>query len=153
MLNRTSISTPDSRVTWGVTAKGLLAGPSAWLIQLAVIAVVICLLTCVYLWQSSTISQIERDTQQTTQKIDELEHTNVALMLQLAALNQPAYIEHAAREQGLAPGKTPLVMQVPVAATAASASASAPAEAPLWQRLVSRLSQPPMLIHFQTWIR
>ena len=152
MLNRTSIPTPDARTAWGALLKGLLAGPSAWLIRLALITVVISLLMCVYLWQVTTIQDIERDTRVTQQKIDQLEHDNVTLMLQLAQWNHPAFIERTARQQGLAPGQAPLVMHVPLAAERPSA-AEATADVPAWQQLVRRLPKPPVLMHIPTWTR
>ena len=65
------------------------------------------------MWQSSIVSAIQKDTNEIQGKSDDLELKNVALMLQLAQWDNPAYIEQKAREQGLQPGQKPLVMSVP----------------------------------------
>lgn len=152
MLNRTSIPTPNARTAWGAVLRGLFAGPSAWLIRLALITVVVSLLMCVYLWQVTTIQDIETDTRDIQQKIDQLEHDNVTLMLQLAQWNHPAFIERTARQQGLTPGKAPLVMHVPLAAEPRGPG-EATTDVPAWQQLIRRLPKPPVLMHIQTWMR
>ena len=87
MLNRSSLTTPALRLNWGALLRGLLAGPNAWLMQLTLIAVVISLLTCVYLWQSSALRDIQKDTRNTEQELTGLERQNVSLMLQVAQWN------------------------------------------------------------------
>ena len=113
MLNRTSIPAPFPRMTWGVLRQGLSAGPNALLLQLMLIFVAASVLACVYLWQSSIVSAIQKDTARIQAESADLERENVALMLQLAQWDSPAHIEQKAREQGLLPGQKPLVMQVP----------------------------------------
>ena len=108
MLNRTSLTTPGMRLNWGALLRGVLAGPNAWLMQLTLIAVVVSLLACAYLWQSSALRDIQKDTRQTERMLTTLEHENVSLMLQLAKWNAPAYIEERARKEGMVPGQTPL---------------------------------------------
>lgn len=114
MLNRTSIPTPLPQMTWGVFRQGLSVGPNALLLQLMLIFVAASVLACVYLWQSSIVSAIQKDTMKIQAKSANLEHENVALMLQLARWDSPAHIEEKAREQGLRPGQKPLVIQMPL---------------------------------------
>src|SRR5512137_2688417 len=105
MLNRTSLTTPGMRLNWGALLRGVLAGPNAWLMQLTLIAVVVSLLACAYLWQSSALRDIQKDTRKIEEKLTDLERENVALMLQVTQWNAPAYIEEKARREGMVPGQ------------------------------------------------
>ena len=155
MLNRTSLTTPGLRLNWGALLRGLLAGPNAWLMQLTLIAVVVSLLTCGYLWQSSSLRDIQKDTRQTERMLTELERQNVSLMLQVAKWNAPAYIEEKARREGMVPGQTPLAMQVPVSAQAMPEARSGMMSdaASRWQQLISRVPRPAAIIQAAAWIR
>ena len=55
----------------GALLRGVLAGPNAWLMQLTLIAVVVSLLACAYLWQSSALRDIQKDTRQTERMLIE----------------------------------------------------------------------------------
>lgn len=143
MLHRTTAVRPLGGVNWGPLQDGLVSAPSAWLIQLALLCAAISLLACVYLWQSSIVAEIQKDTARTAAAITRLEHENAALMVQVARWHHPAYIEEQARKQGLVPASAPLVLEVPVAA-AAPAPRSSVADTLLsaWRQFVDRLPQP-----------
>jgi len=154
MLNRSSLTTPALRMNWGALLRGLLAGPNAWLMQLTLIAVVVSLLACAYLWQSSALRDIQKDTRQTEQELTDLERQNVSLMLQVAQWNAPAYIEEKARREGMVPGQTPLAMQVPNPAQRAPQARSGMDDmASRWQQLLSRVPRPAAVIQAAAWIR
>lgn len=158
MLYRTAISMPLPRIAWVALRNSLFAGPNAWLKQLALIFTIACALTCAYLWQSNAIAVIQKDTQQIQSKSAELEHSNVALMLQVAQWNNPAYIKQKARVGGLTPAKTPLVMQAPrPAAPAQSAPIGDAIQAEttaLWRQLVEQISKPAAAVaQAAAWIR
>ena len=154
MLNRSSLTTPALRMNWGALLRGLLAGPNAWLMQLTLIAVVVSLLACAYLWQSSALRDIQKDTRQTEQELTDLERQNVSLMLQVAQWNAPAHIEEKARREGMVPGQTPLAMQVPNPAQPAPQARSGMDDmASRWQQLLSRVPRPAAVIQAAAWIR
>jgi len=159
MLNRTSLTTPAMRLNWGALLRGLitgrlLAGPNAWLMQLTLIAVVVSLLACAYLWQSSALRDIQKDTRMTEEKLTDLEHQNVSLMLQVAQWNAPAYIEEKARREGMVPGQIPLAMQVPNPAQPAPQARSGMGDlASQWQQLINRVPRPAAVIQAAAWIR
>ena len=154
MLNRTSLTTPGMRLNWGALLRGVLAGPNAWLMQLTLIAVVVSLLACAYLWQSSALRDIQKDTRQTDEKLIDLERENVALMLQVTQWNAPAYIEDRARREGMVPGQTPLAMQVPNPAQPAAQPHPGMSDAASpWQQLISRVPRPAAVLQAAAWIR
>ncbi len=151
MLNRTTVSTP---LAWGALRKRLLAGPNAWLSQLVLIAVMVSLLACAYLWQSNAISDIEGDTVVTLQKTAKLERSNTDLMLQLARWNHPAHIEQEARKQGMVPARPALVMQSPSQTTHAKSTGSFANDLTgLWRKLVARLPAAAAMIRIPLWTR
>ncbi len=157
MLNRTAATTPMPRIAWDALRalrKGLMAGPNAWLFQMVLLAFLACLLTCAYLWQSSAISDIESDTQDIMRQSKALERSNVALMVQLAKWEHPAYIERMAKKQGMMPAQPPLVLQVPIqAAQAGSTDFLASSIAGLWQGLGDRLTVSPAMARLPIWTR
>ena len=154
MLNRSSLTTPALRLNWGALLRGLLAGPNAWLMQLTLIAVVVSLLACIYLWQSSALRDIQKDTRRTEQQLIDLERQNVFLMLQVAQWNAPAYIEEKARRDGMVPGQTPLAMQVPNPAPSAPQALSGMGDlASQWQQLINRVPRPATVIQIAAWMR
>jgi cell division protein FtsL len=156
MLNRSSLQTsaPTLPMNWGALLRGLLSGPNAWLMQLAVIAVVVSLLACVYLWQSSAIRDLQTDTQSIQQKSADLERQNVGLMLQVAGLNSPAYIETKAREQGMVLSQPSLVLQVPNHAQATpNADSGLGSFTSGWQHLIDRIPGSAAVIQAAAWMR
>lgn len=144
MLNRTAVSTPLPHVRratgetsiWGALRQGLYAGPNAWLKQLVLIFAIACAVTCVYLWQSSIIAALQKETNETQRALRQLERENVALMLQVAQRNSPNYIQERARRSGLITERAAVVMEVPLpAATPPAALAGGDAilaEATAW---------------------
>lgn len=153
MLNRTSLTTPGMRLNWGALLRGVLAGPNAWLMQLTLIAVVGSLLACAYLWQSSALRDIQNDTRQTDRMVTTLERENVSLMLQVAKWNAPAYIEEKARQEGMVPGQTPLVMQVPKPSRPVPQPRTWMGNAALsWQQLIRSVPRPAAAI-LAAWTR
>jgi hypothetical protein len=146
MLNRTVVSAPLPRVTWGALRNSLFAGPNAWLKQLVLIFTIACLLTCAYLWQSSAIAAIQKDTLRTQYKSTQLERENVALMLQVAQWNHPGYVKEKARLAKLTPAPVPLVIEAPSAPSAGQAGpAPDPAVAQatiLWRQLMEHVAEP-----------
>lgn len=148
MLNRSAVSTPLPRTragsalgtasVWEALRRGLYAGPNAWLKQLVFIFAIACALTCIYLWQSSIIAAIQKDTAETRRALNQLERDNVALMLQVAQWNSPNYIQERARRSGLITERAAVTLEVPLpAATPAAAPAGADAvlaEATAWWR-------------------
>ena len=153
MLNHTTISTPLPRVA--SLHKNLFAGPYAWLAQVVVIFVIGCLLACVYLWQSSAISDIQDQTQQIEAKSGQLEHDNVALMLQVAQWNRPDYIADKARQLGLVAGQTPVVMKIPLTTHAPEAAITVfDNVAGLWQQLIERMPEASsVMVQAAAWMR
>jgi cell division protein FtsL len=152
MLNRTSLTTPGMRLNWGALLRGVLAGPNAWLMQLTLIAVVVSLLACAYLWQSSALRDIQKDTRQTERMLTTLERENVSLMLQVAKWNAPAYIEEKARREGMVPGQTPLAMQVPKPTQPVPQPHSWMGDAASrWQQLINSVPRPAVTI-LAAWI-
>ncbi len=63
--------------------------------------------------QQSQLSAIERETQAATQRLEQAQQQNAALIEERNRLNDPAYIEKLAREElGLAkPGETPFMLR------------------------------------------
>jgi|YNPNPStandDraft_1061719.scaffolds.fasta_scaffold41852_3 cell division protein FtsL len=143
MLHRTTVARPLGGASWGPLQRGLASVPSAWLIQLALLFAAVCLLACIYLWQSSIVAEIQKDTARTEAAIVRLERENAALMVQVARWNHPAYIEEQARKQGLVPASAPVVLEVPVPAQVpADRSSVSSSLLSAWRQFVDRLPQP-----------
>jgi cell division protein FtsL len=154
MLNRSSLTTPALRVNWDALLRGLFAGPNAWLMQLTLVAVVVSLLACIYLWQSSALRDIQTDTRNTERKLTDLERQNVSLMLQVAKWNAPAYIEQKARGEGMVPGRTPLAMRVPSHTQPAPQARSGMSDmTSRWQQMLDRVPKPAAVIRAIAWMR
>ncbi len=113
MLHQTVVSVPQPGVGWETLRRGIYAGPGAWLKQLVLVFTIACILTCAYLWQSSAIAELEADTLRTRRALRQLEQDNVALMVQVAQWNRPAYIEEQAQRHGMVTGRLPVVIEVP----------------------------------------
>lgn len=124
MLNQTVVSPPAARArsggalgigsAWTALRVGLYAGPHAWLKQLVLIFTIACVLMCAYLWQSSALAALQKDTRETQRAVAQLERDNVALMLQVAQWHNPAYIQDKARRSGLTTERAALVLEVPL---------------------------------------
>ncbi|MGC8779865.1 MAG: FtsB family cell division protein [Anaerolineae bacterium] len=155
MLHRTTVARPLGGVSWRPLPRDLVSTPSAWLVQLTLLFAATCLLACVYLWQSSAVADIQKDTQRTAAAIARLERENVALMVQVARWNHPAYIEEQARKQGLVPAPAPLALEVPAPAPApAQPSPVLSAARSIWRQFMDRLPRPAAAIaNATTWVR
>jgi hypothetical protein len=104
------------------------------LLRFLILLTVICGLTCVYVWQANTISSIRYETQTVTTEIQTLERQNVGLMLEVASLDTPEYIEAKSNEAGMVAGQTPLRVQLPgPGARQAAASPDAEYDFPIKQ--------------------
>jgi cell division protein FtsL len=148
MLSRTSPMPTDATapsmpagLEWDALRNDLSAGTLAWLLQFLVVLVLVCAATCVYLWQTSTISDSTTQVRDMQVELRDLERSNVTLMLQVAQWNSPPYIEQEARKQGMAPGQVPQFVQVPfeIDPTAASQPETS-MQAAVLERITSRLS-------------
>ncbi|MCX7671812.1 MAG: septum formation initiator family protein [Anaerolineae bacterium] len=154
MLHRTTVARPLGGANWGPLPGKLVAAPGAWLIQLALLFAATCLLACIYLWQSSAVADIERDTRRVENSIAQLEHKNVALMVQVARWNHPAYIEEQARKQGLVPAAAPLALEVLVAApTSTVRSPVVHAASSIWRQFMDRLPRPAVAVAHAAEVR
>lgn len=101
-----------ARSTTGPSDRTLIAEPTWGLLRFLVILILISGITCVYLWQASTISVIRDDVASLREQLKAQERQNVALMLQLAQWNSPSYIEAEAKRQGLVPAPAPIHVQI-----------------------------------------
>jgi len=141
-------------MTWSALRNSLFAGPNAWLKQIVLVFTIACILTCVHLWQSSLIAAIQKDTLRTDAQSAVLERTNVALMLQVAQWNHPAYVKEKARQGRLTPAPAPLVIEVPIANDAAQANTlTDPAlaqAARLWRRFMAQIVEPAAVAQMAT---
>jgi len=123
--------------TWGSIHQSLAVGPTSRLLKFLLGLIIISGLTCVYLWQASTISSIENETARMGAELAALERENSVLMLQVAQWNAPTYIENKAHKQGLVPAQQPLYVQVPTTVYAHNGANHRQSwdAATLWQQL------------------
>ena len=148
MLSRTSPMPPDATapslptgLEWDALRNDLSAGTLASLLQFLLVLVLTCAATCVYLWQTSTISDSTTAVGDMQAELRDLERSNVTLMLQVAQWNSPPYIEQEARKQGMAPGQVPQFVQVPLEIDPMAVNEpEAPLQAAVLERITSRLS-------------
>ncbi|GEM_PF-1219046 len=158
MLHQTVVSTPHAGIGWGTLRKGLFVGPGAWLAQLVLVFTIACILACAYLWQSTAIAEIEADTARTRRALQQLEQENVALMVQVAQWNSPAYIEERARRNGWVPAATPIILETPLPTVAEEPQSTADwvlAEiVALWHQLLDNAAEPVLgLPQAAAWMR
>jgi cell division protein FtsL len=85
--------------------------PTSELVRFILVLAVVCGLTCVYVWQTSTITDIRDETVALQEKLDDLEQDNLELTLQLTPLEDPAYIEAEADKLGLASDRSAIVVE------------------------------------------
>ena len=74
-----------------------------------------CGLTCLYLWQLSTVHAIQVETVSLRSEVTQYEQDNVDLMLEVAAGNTPAQIENNAVAMGMVPVTPDLYLVAPAA--------------------------------------
>ena len=142
MINQTSLQQPRLPqalpwVAWNIPWQGLLAEPNSRLMKFVTVLVAISALTCVYVWQISTISDIDSATATIKAEAVEIERANAGLLLQVTQWNAPAYIEREAQLQGMAPGRQPVYVAVPefTRGTPGARTTGDQGAQQLWQRL------------------
>lgn len=101
MLDRASSPALLSTTELVSLRPGWTVGSASGLMKFLGLLVLISGLTCLYLWQASTISSIERDTFKLNAEVEILEIENVDLMLQVQQWYAPAYVEGQARARGM----------------------------------------------------
>lgn len=142
MLNRSSLPPITAPADWVSWREGLLAGPVSALLRFLLVLAIISAITCLYVWQASTISAIGYQTDVLQAKVAYLEQQNVELMLQVAQWNAPGYVEDQARQQGLVPGELPVYVEVPDALTTSDQEeVASPRSVALWRSLTGWLPQ------------
>jgi hypothetical protein len=124
--------------------QGLAVGSAAGLFKFFGMLVFISGLTCLYLWQASTISTIEYDTTKLAAKSEMLEIENVDLMRQVQQWFAPAYVEGKAIERGMVPIQTQTFVELPVMnqPTATPEQNRREAAELLWHQATGWLHQP-----------
>jgi hypothetical protein len=115
---------------------------SAWnLFRYLLLLCVIYGVACIYVWQRSSVEEMDRRTQDYQEQIRYLEEDNVKLMLQVAALNAPGYVRSVAVAQGMVPVQNVAYIQAPLA-TRTAPPTSAKTDDPLaqwWQNWTDNL--------------
>ena len=104
---------PTWPISWHVFRQGLQAEPNSRLMKFVTALVLISALTCIYVWQASTISDINKATAALKAEAFELERTNVGLAIDVVRWNAPGYVEGEARRQGMTPDQQPIYVAVP----------------------------------------
>jgi hypothetical protein len=107
-----SVSTPSRRTSTDNHLADRWAGNSSMSIRFLIFVVIICGLTCLYIWQAHTISVIRSDTDDTLAKMRDLEEENVRLMLDYARWDTPGWIETESNKAGMVVGQAPI--RVPI---------------------------------------
>ncbi len=142
MLNRTMMPVLRTEAPLSTLRHGVLTNPTSLLKFLIGLLVVFCVF-CLYLWQLSSITTIQAETASLRRQERALERQNVALMLQIAQWDSPAYVESKATELGLRPGPAPVYVTVtPSDDAARSGRAIQDTLATLWARLTLWLGPP-----------
>jgi hypothetical protein len=147
MLNRTSLIpllAPPGLVSLG---QRWLAGPTSGLLKFLSVLVIISGLTCLYVWQASTITAIENNTAAMCVELAELERRNVALMLQVAQWNAPSHIESQSQWQGMMPAPQPIYVAVPGSAAVSSGTGNDQLAKAWWAWLTGWLPHEPVMPH------
>ena len=144
MLNHTPSPPLLPRVEWVALRQSLMVGPTSGLLKFLGLLGLISGLTCLYLWQASTISAIEQETAELRWEAVVMEIENVDLMLQLQQWYAPAYIEGEAQKLGMLPIERPIYIQLPAEnhSTASPEQNRNMTAAVLWQQLTGWLQRP-----------
>jgi hypothetical protein len=114
-MNRISTLGPSDYLPdrWSAGWRAALSGPFTLLLRYVLVLIVLCAIGCLYLWQASDISQLNKQTQRVLYEARNVEATNASLMTQFAQWNGPAYIERQADALGLVPAEMTGVIQMP----------------------------------------
>ncbi|OIO97021.1 MAG: hypothetical protein AUK03_03095 [Anaerolineae bacterium CG2_30_64_16] len=134
------LGSPLLPLNWTVVRQGLQAEPISRLMKFVSVLALISALTCVYLWQASTISEINDATATIKADAIKLERSNAGLAIDVTRWNGPAHIEDEARRQGMTPDQQPIYVVVPeLTRDALGAGASGDLSTQLWLRLTGWL--------------
>ncbi len=105
--------TASRRLADGAYASQTSATATSGLLRFLILLVVICGLTCLYVWQANSVSEISGRTHAMTEEIRALERQNVSLMLEYSRWDAPDYIEAESRKSGMVVGPAPVRVQLP----------------------------------------
>ena len=137
MINRvTSLPTP-----WGPSQslnspQDISGRQVSTLVRYVLVVICVCAVGCLYLWQTSTMAEIGRQTRALEAEAARLEAETSFLMGQLAQWYSPAYIDQRSQELGLTRKIEPIYVKIQPAAMAEIQDAET---ASLAQRLVGML--------------
>ena len=137
MINRvTSLPTP-----WGPSQslnspQDISGRQVSTLVRYVLVVICVCAVGCLYLWQTSTMAEIGRQTRALEAEAARLEAETSFLMGQLAQWYSPAYIDQRSQELGLTRKIEPIYVKIQPAAMAETQDAET---ASLAQRLVGML--------------
>ncbi len=93
-------------------ARAWSQGPLADLFRFLAVVALLCIVSCLYFWQASSITTIRNETASLHQEAEMLERDNAALMIQVAAWNRPEHIRTEALARGMAPAAESAYVQV-----------------------------------------
>lgn len=110
MLNRIASTPTWAPAHWGAWRRELLTGPLSALLRYVLALLVLCLVGCLYLLQANDLARLNEDIVQLEAQAAQLEQQNLALKLQLAQWNSPAYIRDEALKRNYV--KNPDVLYV-----------------------------------------
>ncbi len=137
MINRvTSSPATWEPGQWLNSPQELLGRQTSTLVRYVLVVVCVCAIGCLYLWQTSTMAEIGRQTRALKTEAARLEAETAFLMGQLAQWYSPAYIDQRSQELGLTRKIEPVYVKIQPAATAETQDAETPS---LAQRLVGVL--------------
>jgi hypothetical protein len=99
MLQRAAsgLYSPSRWVNW---RRGLVTGPTSLLLKYVAILALVTAVGCLYLWQASSLRDMQVRTAELRTTRIELEQANVNLVNQLALWNNPAYVESRSKAGG-----------------------------------------------------
>ncbi len=137
MINRVT----SSPTTWGPgqwlnSPQDISGRQISTLVRYVLVVTCVCAIGCLYLWQTSTMAEIGRQTSALETEAARLEAETSFLMGQLAQWYSPAYIDQRSQELGLTHKIEPVYVKIQPAAMAETQAAET---ASLAQRLVGVL--------------
>jgi cell division protein FtsL len=92
--------------------RALATRPTSQLLRFLLVLLLLCGLTCLYLWQASTVTDIQQHISELNLESAEYERANVTLMLQVARWYSPEYVIREATAQGMHPNVNPVFVTV-----------------------------------------
>ena len=118
MINRVTTSpTAWGPGQWLNTPQDILGRQTSTLVRYVLVVICICAIGCLYLWQTSTMAEIGRQTRALETEAARLEAETSFLMGQLAQWYSPAYIDQRSQELGLNRKIEPVYVKLQPAAT------------------------------------